>query len=1048
MLDKSRVFISQHTQLITIIIVFDPMIRNPTKTILVLSANPNNSSSLSLAEAVREIDRCLTQSKCRDRFNLTYRWTARLKDVQRAILEICPHFVHFSGHGAIEKQLALEDETGEVSLVSTEEVSELFKLFTDHIECILLDDCYLESQAKAIAESAPYVIGLNHATGGLATREFTAGFYNALISGQSIDFAFRYALTSYLKTNVSRGSIPVLIKKSLNVRQPVPSEDDIQLPPLHSPVPNLEGLREVISRHDPTRPVAIERSIPDPVNQSFQSIDPLSTEKIPQLPPSQPPIPNLEELTEIYRYGRLRTGVSERSIPDPVNQSFQSIDPLSTEKIPQLPPSQPPIPNLEEFSEPLIPSKSPSNNEPPQLPSVSTLLKKPYESSLAYWLESGKDNSNLLTGLSLRQALRWSEQNQIDSQEQEFLSASIKLENQIEEKKLEEKNALNKLAPTYTTFKQLFNNNLMFLPIIIPVLIMLGSLMFWFRSKPALNDQQKTSDTGTGLGDINVSNNKKPILNQNLSENTVSDTNQLPQSNNSIGKTLKNSNIPSNASIPLTETRKINVSKIENQFLVQSSSVNPRLQRSSLTSLQPINTLNRIHLRSVSFSPGGKIVASSSWDKRVKLWDVATGRELKTFIGHQSPVRVVIFSPDGKTLASGSADRSVKLWDVSTGRELETLRGHGGSVSSITFSPDGKTLASGSADRSVKLWDVSTGRELETFRGFQSHVLNVSFSRNGKTLVSGSADRKIKFWDILVGREFNTFKWHRGSVLSVRFSPDGQTIASGSTDRSVKSWDMATGRELKTINGHQGTVLNVSFSPDGKTLVSGSTDKSIELWDVSTGQELRAFNGHQDAVYSVSFSPDGKTLVSGSADKSIELWDVSTGQELRAFNGHQDAVYSVGFSPDGKTIASGSADKSIKLWDVSTGQELKTLSGHRDSVYSVGFSPDGKTIASGSADKSIKLWDVSTGQELKTLDSHQDAVSSLNFSPDGKTLASGSWDKSVKLWDVSTGRELETLNGHQGAVFSVSFSPDGKILASGSQDKSVKLWNVANPDSR
>ncbi|NBO32634.1 MAG: WD40 repeat domain-containing protein, partial [Cyanobacteria bacterium WB6_1B_304] len=495
--------------------------------------------------------------------------------------------------------------------------------------------------------------------------------------------------------------------------------------------------------------------------------------------------------------------------------------PLSTEKIPQLPPSQPPIPNLEEFSEPLIPSKSPSNNEPPQLPSVSTLLKKPYESSLAYWLESGKDNSNLLTGLSLRQALRWSEQNQIDSQEQEFLSASIKLENQIEEKKLEEKNALNKLAPTYTTFKQLFNNNLMFLPIIIPVLIMLGSLMFWFRSKPALNDQQKTSDTGTGLGDINVSNNKKPILNQNLSENTVSDTNQLPQSNNSIGKTLKNSNIPSNASIPLTETRKINVSKIENQFLVQSSSVNPRLQRSSLTSLQPINTLNRIHLRSVSFSPGGKIVASSSWDKRVKLWDVATGRELKTFIGHQSPVRVVIFSPDGKTLASGSADRSVKLWDV------------------------------------------STGRELETFRGFQSHVLNVSFSRNGKTLVSGSADRKIKFWDILVGREFNTFKWHRGSVLSVRFSPDGQTIASGSTDRSVKSWDMATGRELKTINGHQGTVLNVSFSPDGKTLVSGSTDKSIELWDVSTGQELRAFNGHQDAVYSVSFSPDGKTLVSG-----------------------------------------------------------------------------------------------------------------------------------------------------------------------------------------
>lgn len=181
------------------------MVRNPPKTILILSANPECSSSIRLAEAVRGIDKCLTLAKCRNRYNLCFRWTSRLKDVQRAILEICPQFIHFSGYG--DEGLSLEDATGVVNLVNSEEISELFKLFTDQIECVLLNGCYSEIQARGITEHVPHVIGISQAVGAAATREFTVGFYDALIAGQSIEFAFKYGRTNYLKTGEDRKSV-------------------------------------------------------------------------------------------------------------------------------------------------------------------------------------------------------------------------------------------------------------------------------------------------------------------------------------------------------------------------------------------------------------------------------------------------------------------------------------------------------------------------------------------------------------------------------------------------------------------------------------------------------------------------------------------------------------------------------------------------------------------------------------------------------------------------------------------------------------------------
>ncbi|MEH2164341.1 MAG: serine/threonine-protein kinase [Nostoc sp.] len=295
-----------------------------------------------------------------------------------------------------------------------------------------------------------------------------------------------------------------------------------------------------------------------------------------------------------------------------------------------------------------------------------------------------------------------------------------------------------------------------------------------------------------------------------------------------------------------------------------------------------------------------------------------------TLQGHENSVLSIAISPDGKTIASSGGNGTIKLWNLATGKQISSLNTYSQQVNTVVISPNGKTLVSASDDSTIKVWDLKTGKQIRTLAGHSDSVHALAISADSETLISGSDDNTIKIWDLATGEQIRTLVGHIFWVRSVAISPDSLILASGSFDKTIKIWNLTKGYSIRTLEGNHQTVTSVAISPDGKILASASRDvydgqrlRTIKLWNLATGKEIRTLLGHANTVTTVAFSADGKIIASGSRDRTIKLWNSATGEEILTLTGHTNTVTSVAFSPDSKTLVSGSEDNTIKIWQLS-----------------------------------------------------------------------------------------------------------------------------------
>lgn len=476
---------------------------------------------------------------------------------------------------------------------------------------------------------------------------------------------------------------------------------------------------------------------------------------------------------------------------------------------------------------------------------------------------------------------------------------------------------------------------------------------------------------------------------------------------------------------------------------------------------------HRAAVRAVAYSPDGQFLATGSRDNTIKLWQLSTGREIRTFIGHLNPVNTVAFDPTGQWLASGSSDNSIIIWEVATGRISQHITGHQKRVTSLNFSEDGLRLASGGWDRKAFIWDVGTGEKVGEYKCDPSTSVGVGtqvlFSKDGKKLITGNDDGKIVIYDIEAQLPEDTLRNISPSSCGgcpsfISLDEKGNELLTASRRGPVTLWNWKTGKIIKEYGQESKEYTATGMS--GNTVFVSDED-SIKIWTKS-GKLVKKILLTDTEINSVTVSPDGQQVAAATNDRLTRIWHTGSGKLVKVLKGFLNDAADNGLgldpesywqynisqyvnyretikvSPDEKYVAK-AVGSVLQIWDLSKGRVIQAFEGHESGVTAFEFSNDGKFIFTGSGDKTIKMWDVTSGKQLKTFTGHREMIFELAQSKNGKYLVSGSWDATARLWDIASGESLQIYRMDQNSPYTLSFIQNDLYLTVGTLGKELKL---------
>jgi WD40 repeat protein len=454
------------------------------------------------------------------------------------------------------------------------------------------------------------------------------------------------------------------------------------------------------------------------------------------------------------------------------------------------------------------------------------------------------------------------------------------------------------------------------------------------------------------------------------------------------------------ASVPVPITGELVGTNSDGSTLVLADSK----QAASLIDVkgQPIRRFD--HAASLAaLCAGNKLLVTAANGWEIRVWDVASGRQLHSFTG-QNPgasfvdISYVATTLDGKTLFAGTQRGDILRWDLETGKAMAPLTGHCNFVTGLFFPPGGKVLVSVSWDSLIRRWDLTTGKELPSPQGLTGHLF-VARRPDGRVAALGDDNGRLEFRDLVSGGAPVILREAGPPVSKLCFSPDGKRLAVAQRNGIVNFWtgDAREPLELKVAEPPRahGTVFEaMAFSPDGRWLVTSVFPGGTTLWDSTTGKQQWLFG----PVAHFAFSPDGRT-VAMALGRTLDFVDATDGSVKKSVPAGWLTAPRLAFSPDGSILAVCHYDGTIALRDGPSGLDRKVLKGHGPVALSASFSANGKWLAS-SRDKSIRLWEVATGAELLRLDGHVYHAWSAEISPDGRTILSSSWDLTALLWST------------------------------------------------
>ncbi len=497
---------------------------------------------------------------------------------------------------------------------------------------------------------------------------------------------------------------------------------------------------------------------------------------------------------------------------------------------------------------------------------------------------------------------------------------------------------------------------------------------------------------------------------------------------------------------------------------------------------------------SLSFLNDGAQIMSAT-PRAVRVWDTATGRELKTYairhgiraaavaddqsvwaalsgmlgivVWHEdgrilhyldragNSYESIALSFDGTTLAAAGRDGSITLWSIESGQVLQKLSAHDASISQVVFSADAQLLASVSNDGFLRVWQLPSGKLEGEFSYTVGKITAVSIATSGRYLACALTDGSVHVSSLETGEESNTWIAHQNAVLDIAFSPDGDRLATGGKDHMVRVWDWRTAEAQWIGVGHVGAVGRVSFHPQGELVISTGTsehprhykqtDGAIRIWDATTGEQIQPGSRQESHMLSIAMTSGGERVVGARGNRTVSVWDRESGDWIGELSNLSPGAKPLAVSPSDDRFAVVSGG-SLLLHDLTTLTNFtKVIPESYGRIESISFNPTNTQLALAHASGKIHVYDTETRQRIQSWQAH-DAGCRMIHSPDGRLLASSSGDKTLAVWDAVTFELLYRKPGHVDGVQSITFSPDGWLLASAGYNGRIMVREVITGD--
>jgi len=455
-------------------------------------------------------------------------------------------------------------------------------------------------------------------------------------------------------------------------------------------------------------------------------------------------------------------------------------------------------------------------------------------------------------------------------------------------------------------------------------------------------------------------------------------------------------------------------------------------------------------ITAVAISSDGRFAVSADAGGMIFLWEVSTGREIRSFKKHRDGVTALAISPDSQWLISGGTggDSALRIWELASGKQLRTLRGHYGAITSIAVSHRCSQLVSGSDDGHAIVWDIASGALLHRLTAREgsemSMITAVAISQDTKWVAAADWGSSVRLFDTQAAREIRRLVGHTDHVIALAISPNNRWVLTSSRDGTARLWDLSTGRECQRYNydgaGHSPLVFFIGNSP-----IVATGGKAPCLWDVNAGRQLeRLPSGDPRAV-----SADVRIAINQQGHQSLSAWDIKTKRQLGIFQGTRSRVNGVAISRDSHWIAAACDDHTAYLWDLVGGKLKRRCVGHRSVVNDVDIANNQDSLLTSSLDRSARLWNLDSGKEGRHFGGHTSAVKSARFVDRDRQIVTvedyvegKSWGGTIRFWDATTAKELHQFKIPNLGRAVVTSDGQRMITHELSRNNILRLWDT------